>query len=188
MAPALAAFLALLALFHASEFALAAAFDRRGLSRASWLLSWPYAAAMALALGEYLLEAAYAPSLKARPRLAAAGLAAALAGEALRKAAVLTARGAFTHRIQAARRPGHDLVTRGVYRWMRHPGYAGWALWAASTQVLLCNPLSLAVFLAATWRFMAARIEVEDALLARMFGAEWAAYRARTPSGLPFIR
>lgn len=254
---------AALAFFHASEFALAAAFDRGNLSArcepplprcaqcaraacvcrsplclstclavciittslltpflsvptspsvpgrhpAALLLSRPYAVAMACGLAEHWLGRQLAPALKARlaDRLSLAGLALVVAGEALRKAAMvresgrqridlrpvclasflapvsptpsppltfhphlpgqhvrptthtttlwrrdrstqLTARGAFTHNIQTQRRPGHRLVTRGVYRVARHPGYLGWLLWAVGTQLLLANPLCAAAF------------------------------------------
>lgn len=58
----------------------------------------------------------------------------------------LTARGAFTHDIQLQRRPGHDLVTRGVYSLARHPGYLGWLVWAPATQLLLGNPVCTVAF------------------------------------------
>ena len=40
----------------------------------------------------------------------------------------------FTHLIQYSKRKDHVLVTDGPYRFVRHPGYAGWAIWAISTQ------------------------------------------------------
>ena len=55
-------------------------------------------------------------------------------GEALRKAGILTARSNFTHVVQLTRRPGHTLVTHGVYAFVRHPGYLGWFIWSVSTQ------------------------------------------------------
>lgn len=38
------------------------------------------------------------------------------------------------------------LVTRGVYRLCRHPGYLGWYAWAVGTQLLLCNPICTPAF------------------------------------------
>lgn len=37
------------------------------------------------------------------------------AGEAIRKAGMLTARGSFTHLIKQSKRPEHELVTHGIY-------------------------------------------------------------------------
>lgn len=77
-----------------------------------------------------------------------AGLALLLCGEALRKAAMVTAGRSFTHAVAVKKRDVHDLVTRGVYRWARHPGYLGWLLWAVGTQLLLANPASVVLFAA----------------------------------------
>ena len=123
-----------------------------------WLFSWPYAVAMAAACTEYALEWRLAPLVKARvapfntwrgsaARAHAAmqgapalepvqwlGLVLVVFGEALRKASILTARRNFTHVVQLTRRPGHVLVTHGVYAFVRHPGYLGWFIWAVSTQ------------------------------------------------------
>jgi hypothetical protein len=99
----------------------------------------------------------------------------------------VTAAHNFTHLIQTRRRPQHSLVTQGVYAWVRHPGYTGWAVWAVGTQLLLCNPVCAAGFATAAWRFFAGRIQYEDALLASFFGAAFEQYRAAVPSGIPGV-
>ena len=75
---------------------------------------------------------------------------------------------------------GHTLVTSGVYARIRHPMYAAFALGALSQALLLPNwiaggagPIGMALFL-----FL--RLPREEKLLADAFGADWAAYRART--------
>jgi protein-S-isoprenylcysteine O-methyltransferase len=93
----------------------------------------------------------------------------------------------FTHLIQTSRRANHELVTWGPYRWVRHPGYAGWLIWAVGTQLLLCNPLCLVGFAAAAIRFFRSRAQYEDQLLAEFFGEQHARYRAVIPSGIPFV-
>lgn len=85
------------------------------------------------------------------------------------------------------RRPQHVLVTRGVYALVRHPGYAGWMLWAVGTQLLLCNPACVLLFAAASWRFFDRRCRYEDRLLAGFFGPAFDEYRAAVPSGIPFV-
>jgi protein-S-isoprenylcysteine O-methyltransferase len=67
-------------------------------------------------------------------------------GEAVRKAGQLTAKQCFTHNIATRRRDGHMLVTTGIYRYVRHPGYLGWFIWAVGTQIMLANPMSVALF------------------------------------------
>ena len=75
-----------------------------------------------------------------------AGLALVLLGELVRKAGIVTARHNFTHVVQLTRRPQHELVTRGVYAYVRHPGYLGWLLWSVGTQVMLLNPVCTLAF------------------------------------------
>jgi protein-S-isoprenylcysteine O-methyltransferase Ste14 len=74
---------------------------------------------------------------------------------------------------------GHTLVTGGLYRFIRNPSYLGllvlslgWALaFRAGVGVLLTAGLIPP---------LVARMHSEEALLADAFGAEYAAYRART--------
>jgi len=113
------------------------------------LFSWPYALAMASAVVEYLVESILVSprwsqrSAGAVPLLqtatTATGCLLVAAGEALRKAAMLTAARAFTHDLALKKEPTHGLVTCGVYSLLRHPGYAGFALWAVGTQLVLRN-------------------------------------------------
>ncbi|KAG1668152.1 hypothetical protein FOA52_005144 [Chlamydomonas sp. UWO 241] len=152
----------------------------------SLLLSKPYCAAMAVATGEYWLELWLIPGLKQAPFPAYAGLCLVLLGEAVRKVGMLTAQASFTHMIRRERQPSHVLVTWGIYRFVRHPGYLGWAVWAVGTQVMLANPLSAVLFVAVVWRFFSDRIPYEERHLRRMF-PEYEQYALRTPTWMPFI-
>jgi len=82
--------------------------------------------------------------------------------------------------------PGHELVTDGPYRYVRHPSYlgmmlglAGWALVFRSAVGLAATAFGLVV--------LAARIEDEEALLASQFGEPYAEYRRRTWRLLPGV-
>ncbi|KAK9831864.1 hypothetical protein WJX81_003111 [Elliptochloris bilobata] len=184
----LSCFMASLAFFHISEFLLAWVYMRQDWSRKSLLLSRPYSAAMACAVAEYLLEGRLLPGLKRKGQgVACLGLAVVVCGEAVRKTAMVTAKGNFTHALQFQRREGHVLVTHGIYRYMRHPGYAGWLLWVVGTQALLVNPFCLLAFPIVAWRFFRTRVEVEEQQLRSFFGPAYLAYAQRVPSGLPFI-
>jgi protein-S-isoprenylcysteine O-methyltransferase Ste14 len=75
--------------------------------------------------------------------------------------------------------PGHELVTDGPYRYVRHPSYlgmmlglVGWALVFRSATGLAASALALLV--------LAVRIGDEEALLASQFGEPYEAYRRRS--------
>lgn len=55
--------------------------------------------------------------------------------------------------VRFERHDRHVLVRHGVYAWVRHPGYLGFLLWAAGTQLLLANPACLVLFVAAVSRW-----------------------------------
>eukprot|EP00741_Cyanophora_paradoxa_P006398 tig00001001_g6202.t1 len=142
---------------------------------------------MAVAMIEFWIEAYFFPWMKGGAWLFWAGLAAMVSGDVLRKAAMVTAQHNFTHAIAHYREERHVLVTWGVYRYIRHPGYLGWFVWSISSQILLANPVCLPFFVWASWKFFAERIPYEERLLSQFFGDEFEEYRERTPTWIPFI-
>lgn len=65
----------------------------------------------------------------------------------------------FNHLVQKEKRAGHVLVTRGVYRYLRHPSYFGFFWWGLGTQVVLGNVVCLVGYAVVLWRFFKRRIE-----------------------------
>ena len=184
-AEATAAFAAALAAFHVSEHHL----SKRQHGRGEWLLSKPYAAAMATALLEHGAESWFCPTVKQAAIETTFGLGVVLvvAGEAMRKAAILQAGPSFTLQVQSKRRQEHTLVTNGVYRFVRHPAYLGWTAWAVGTQLVLGNPICTLLFYVLAHRFFKDRIPEEERHLRAFFGARWDAYASATPTYLPGI-
>jgi protein-S-isoprenylcysteine O-methyltransferase len=179
-----------LAFYHLSEVCLVLSIVPEEYEfPASWLMSTPYLCAMLLGLFEYFVEVHFYPLFKAAlvSILAPIGCALVLIGEVTRKTAWLTARVAFTHRIQVVRRPGHNLVTHGIYSYCRHPAYLGWMMWAVGTQLLIANPICAIAFAVTTWKFFSVRIPYEDSHLERLFGAQFLEYKEEVPTCLPGI-
>jgi protein-S-isoprenylcysteine O-methyltransferase Ste14 len=82
--------------------------------------------------------------------------------------------------------PGHELVTDGVYRVIRHPSYLGmfilmfgWALAFRSGPGVILAALIIPLILA--------RIRSEEALLRQQFGEQYDAYCRRTSRLIPGI-
>jgi protein-S-isoprenylcysteine O-methyltransferase Ste14 len=91
-------------------------------------------------------------------------------------------------RYEAAISPDHELIQTGPYALVRHPIYASMlGMLLAAACCLTWWPmflLGLAFFLAGT----EIRIHAEERLLAQHFGDTYAAYRARVPAYIPYIR
>jgi protein-S-isoprenylcysteine O-methyltransferase Ste14 len=95
---------------------------------------------------------------------------------------VTSAAGAFA--VTAAPR-GEAVLTRGPYRWVRHPQYAAALLliWAGVLSHLSVLSVVLGLVVAAT---AAVRIVCEERLLRERF-PDYAAYAARTRRLVPFV-
>ena len=80
---------------------------------------------------------------------------------------------------------GHRLVTHGPYRIIRHPSYLGLIVTLLGWSLAFRSGVGL-LLVALTLLPLQARIVAEERLLAATFGAEYAAYRARTWRLLPW--
>ena len=179
-----------ISLFHMSEYLLTALYNPSTLSTDSYLInhSSAYVCAMVSSLVEYSLELCFFPWIKSFVWISRLGLLLVVAGELLRKVAMITAASNFTHQVQCFKRKDHTLVTRGVYSLSRHPSYVGWFYWSVGSQLLLCNPVCFVGFLVATWKFFQDRIWDEELLLLQFFGQEYEDYRTKVGIGIPFIQ
>jgi len=80
---------------------------------------------------------------------------------------------------------GHELVTSGPYRYVRHPMYTG-GLIAAIGSAVVCGGawIFLLVILGALFLW---RVGAEDKLMAQQFPNEYPGYKKRTKALIPFI-
>lgn len=184
-----------LALFHFLEFQWSATFEPQAASWDSFLLnhSVAYGAAMVAAWVEFALEAWLLPGLKSNGStitiaMFVTGALMVLGGQAIRTLAMWTCGSNFTHWVATGeRRDGHQLVTEGIFKFLRHPSYFGWFWWSVGTQMLLGNPLCLVAYFFVMIRFFADRIVEEETALMGFFGPSYTAYAKRTPIGIPMV-
>lgn len=178
-----------LAFFHGSEYILAIAIHgKSNVTLSSLLVSKHYLIAMMFSFLEYFVEILLFPELKEYWWVSNVGLLMVIVGEIIRKLAIITAGRAFTHLIRTSHEEHHNLVTHGIYKFVRHPGYCGFLIWSVGTQIMLCNLLSTIAFAIVVWRFFSQRIPYEEYFLRRFFGPQYVEYARRVPSGVPFVQ
>jgi len=85
----------------------------------------------------------------------------------------------------AAVHDGHQLVTTGVYRSIRHPMYAAHFLWACAQPLLLWNWIAGFALLVTFIPLYVVRVPVEEEMLAGRFGEEYLLYQERTGRIIP---
>ncbi|OQO11055.1 hypothetical protein B0A48_05310 [Cryoendolithus antarcticus] len=187
------AFLGSLSLFHFLEFWTTARFNTPAAQASSYLIysnGTAYNVAHTCAALEILLSNWFFPGWQAwlsGPIMATIGLLVVITGQAVRSTAMATAGTNFNHIPQQARKEGHQLVTEGIYGVSRHPSYFGFFWWALGTQLLVGNELCLVAYALVLWKFFSDRIRGEEKKLVEFYGQEYESYRARVPTGIPFI-
>ena len=115
------------------------------------------------------------------------GLCAMLVGQLMRTMAMLEAANAFTHEVAEEKTREHRLVREGIYAYMRHPAYSGYFVWSVGTQLLLGNPLCLAIYCYVLYRFFSDRIRDEETHLLQFF-PNYGQYRRECWSGIPGLK
>lgn len=82
----------------------------------------------------------------------------------------------------------HQLVTRGVYRWLRHPMYASFFAMGLAQVLLLNNWIAGWSALVAVTLLYVARVPEEEKMMLDYFGDEYRAYMQRTGGLVPTFR
>lgn len=82
-------------------------------------------------------------------------------------------------------RQEHSLVTRGMYRYVRHPMYAAHWIWAVAQAMLLQNWIAGWAFLVLFLPLYLVRVPREEQMMLDRFGEEYRAYMARTGRMVP---
>jgi protein-S-isoprenylcysteine O-methyltransferase len=187
-------FVSSLSLFHFLEFYVTAVANTPDASVSSFLLSSngpAYTLAHTVAFTECILSHTFYPAIilptSVHYTLLALGFCFVVVGQIIRTLAMYTAGTNFSHLVAHQKRAQHQLITSGVYHYLRHPSYFGFFWWGIGTQLVCGNSLSLVGFSLVLWYFFWKRIKGEEESLIRFFGKEYEDYRKRTIVGIPFI-
>jgi protein-S-isoprenylcysteine O-methyltransferase Ste14 len=120
------------------------------------------------------------------PALTGACLAVMAAGGALRVSSMRTLGEFFTRTLVTF--DDQQLVERGPYRWLRHPGYlARLLVFLPGILVLSANALYVALVAAIYTEVYRRRTAAEEAMLLARFGDAYAGYRRRTWRLVPLV-
>ncbi|MCX6555863.1 MAG: isoprenylcysteine carboxylmethyltransferase family protein [Candidatus Aminicenantes bacterium] len=119
------------------------------------------------------------------PASAYAGLGLVMSGLVLRWSAILTLRRYFT--VDVAIRENHEIVDRGVYRFLRHPAYSGSLLSFFGLAVFFANWLAFIIIFPPILLAFLARIRIEEAVLLAQFGGKYSDYSARAKKLIPLV-
>jgi len=84
-------------------------------------------------------------------------------------------------------RHAHQLITRGIYKSIRHPMYLGFALWAIAQALLLPNWIAGPAGLVGWLVLFSVRVAREEDMMIQEFGDEYRAYAKRTARLLPHL-
>jgi protein-S-isoprenylcysteine O-methyltransferase Ste14 len=84
-------------------------------------------------------------------------------------------------------REGHRLVTDGIYRYIRHPMYTAFWLWAVAQALLLPNWFAGLSGLVGFGTLYLFRVSREERLMLDTFGNAYRAYMARTARLFPWL-
>lgn len=175
--------------YHIAEYLLQLKINPELTDKDSFLITKEYLFAYSIAIIEYIIEATFFPNkVSWSSPMVYVGLLMIIIGLVIRFAAIIHAQKSFTHRVQTRKRKAHKLVTDGIYKYIRHPGYFGFFVFAVGTEVFFENPVSVVIFIIVLWRFFSNRIYNEEKYLVDFFGKDYEDYRRRTPTLIPFIK
>jgi protein-S-isoprenylcysteine O-methyltransferase Ste14 len=84
-------------------------------------------------------------------------------------------------------REDHQLVTDGIYKYIRHPMYAAHVLWGIASALMLHNWIAGWSLLGVTAVQYLMRVNAEEQMMIEQFGDEYEAYMKKTGRFIPRI-
>ena len=106
-------------------------------------------------------------------------------GVVLRAVAMRTLGKFFTRTLQI--REEHHVVSDGIYRRVRHPGYLGDIVLCFGSGIATSNVITTVLILGVILPAILRRIVAEERMLTDQLGREYSDYKARTWKLIPFV-
>lgn len=103
----------------------------------------------------------------------------------IRLTAIKTLQDQFTYTVKII--DNHELITAGIYKYIRHPSYSGQSLIFLGMGIAVSNWLSILIFFIPTLLTTFYRISVEERVLLDHFGEQYSAYKRRSKMLIPYI-
>jgi len=180
----------LLSIFHAGEWYVTAAYRPRELEYKSWIInhSVPYSAVQLACAFEFWVEYLLFPSLKGNLWLIVPSVLMAAVSIAVRIVGMAQCGQNFDHIVMQKRKEGHQLVTTGIYAYLRHPSYFGFYYWSVTAQLILGNPIMTLACAVVSVKFFQGRIPPEEKVLVESYGDEYTRFCQNTPILIPFVK
>jgi protein-S-isoprenylcysteine O-methyltransferase Ste14 len=115
--------------------------------------------------------------------LFALGILIIIIGLMIRIISIRTLKQYFTYSV--AKAENHKIIEKGVYKYIRHPGYLGQLLIFTGISISLSNWLSVIIMLLWTLIGYMNRIRVEEKFMIEQMGVKYSDYQMRTKKLIP---
>jgi protein-S-isoprenylcysteine O-methyltransferase Ste14 len=135
-----------------------------------------------------LLAALLTPPLTAgaaRGAIFLAGLLLMISGALLRQHCIRTLGNHFSYEVKVSERS--PIVTRGLYKWVRHPSYTGGMLFNLGIGLALTNWSSIAFIVVGMFVIYLYRVHVEEQALIQIHRADYLNYMRYTKRFVPYL-
>jgi protein-S-isoprenylcysteine O-methyltransferase Ste14 len=109
----------------------------------------------------------------------------ALIGLIIRVTSIIQLKQQFTYTV--TKLENHELIEKGLYKIIRHPGYLGQLIIFLGTSVCLSNWLSILLMIIPVLSGYLYRINVEERFMVEQMGQKYLDYRKRTKRLIPMI-
>ena len=182
----IAMLLCILIIFHTSEFITHFRLHPKSTNLNSFLISRDSAIITVLSFVEYFFRKRYYPQYD-KQIFQAIGFSLMAFGFAIHRVAIKSLGRSYTHYIAIKRDPGADLVTKDIYKYMRHPSYFGLFLFQIGNQVFLGNVIFSIIYAFVLLRFYHKRIIIEEKYLVRIYGARYLSYLSKVKFAFPLL-